>query len=175
VVKRLNNGKPVLIRPIRADDKRLLQDMLDNLSPESVQRRYLSPKKKFTRAELRYLTEVDGWDHMALVAESPVAPSRRILGVGRYVRDAEHHDSAEVAFEVVDDHQRMGLGSLLADELAHRGAMRGVTRFTASMAADNVAAHKLFAKLLGCVARHCMQRQHVGYGVDEVAGEIVAA
>ena len=37
-----------------------------------MQRRFLTPKRSFSRAELRYLTEVDGRDHVALVAEYPV-------------------------------------------------------------------------------------------------------
>ena len=49
--------------------------MLDAGAPaplrESVQRRFLTPKRSFSRAELRYLTEVDGRDHVALVAEYP--------------------------------------------------------------------------------------------------------
>ena len=68
----------VLIRPIRADDKRMLTDGLRRLSDESVHRRFLMPKPSFSRAELRYLTEVDGRDHVALVAESPSAPVRRL-------------------------------------------------------------------------------------------------
>jgi RimJ/RimL family protein N-acetyltransferase len=175
VLKRLKNGTPVLIRPIRADDKRLLEDMLSNLSPESVQRRYLTPKKRFLRSELRYLTEVDGWNHVALVAESPAQPARRVLGVARYVRDADDPGSAEVAFEVIDELQGLGLGSLMADELAHRASMRGIHRFTATMASDNAPAQRLFEKLLGCIARHCAERHHTGYGVSEVAGEVVAA
>jgi ribosomal protein S18 acetylase RimI-like enzyme len=149
--------------------------MLGNLSAESVQRRFLSPKRRYTDAELRYLTEVDGWDHVALVAESPTQASRQVLGVGRYVRDAADPGSAEVAFEVIDEFQGMGLGSVLAEELAHRASMRGIHRFTATMASDNVPAQRLFDKLLGCIARHCAERHHTGYGVSEVAGELVAA
>jgi acetyltransferase len=175
VLKRLQNGSPVLIRPIRADDKALLEDMLRNLSAESIQRRYLTLKKRFTSAELRYLTELDGWNHLALVAESPVQPGRRVLGVARYVRDAEDPESAEVAFEVIDDFQGLGLGSMLAEELAHRASMRGIRRFTATMANDNVPATRLFEKLIGCIARHCAERHYSGYGVSEVKGELAAA
>ena len=74
MLKRLPDGAPILIRPIRADDKRMLENGLRHLSEESVQRRFLTPKSSFSRAELRYLTEVDGRDHVALVVELP--PSR---------------------------------------------------------------------------------------------------
>jgi hypothetical protein len=65
VLRRLPDGAPILIRPIRADDKRMLGNGLRHLSPQSVQRRFLTPERSFSRAELRYLTEVDGRDHVA--------------------------------------------------------------------------------------------------------------
>src|SRR5215212_3781755 len=59
VIERLSDGAQVLIRPIRADDKRMLSDGLRRLSADSVQRRFLTPKRSISRTELRYLTEVD--------------------------------------------------------------------------------------------------------------------
>jgi len=160
---------PVLIRPIRPDDKRLLETGLRNLSKTSVQRRFLTAKPRFTRSELRYLTEVDGWDHVALVAESPTQPSRRLIAVARYVRDPAHPDSAEAAVVVADDLQRLGLGSLLVEELAARAQMRGVRRFTATMSSDNAPAQRLFEKLTSNLERH-----HAGRGVSEVAADLAA-
>ena len=117
MIERLSDGAPVLIRPIRADDKQRLADGLRRLSDESVQRRFLSPKPSLSHAELRYLTEVDGRDHVALVAESPADRARHLVAVGRFVRLADDPDAA------------------------------GVKRFTATMAADNRPAHRLMAKL----------------------------
>ncbi len=59
----------------------MLEDGLRHLSKESVQRRFLTPKSSFSRSELRYLTEVDGRDHVALVAEENIrahSPSRAL-------------------------------------------------------------------------------------------------
>ncbi len=170
MIKRLLNGTPVLIRPIRADDKRLLEDALRHLSQTGIQRRFLSPKRRFSRTELRYLTEVDGWDHVALVVERPTQAARHLIAVARYVRHPDHRDTAEAAIVVTDEFQRMGLGSLLAEELAQRARMRGVRRFTATMASDNVPAQRLFTKLTGHLERH-----HGGHGVSELAGDLVAA
>lgn len=169
VLKRLPDGTPILIRPIRPDDKTLLSSGLAQLSKESVQRRFLSPKRRFTSAELRYLTEVDGWDHVALVAEAPGTPNRRFIGVVRYVRLPEDHEAAEVAFVVADDFHRRGVATALAEELAQRAKMRGIKRFTATMASDNAAAHRLMAKLAGHLDSH-----HVGSGVDELSASIAA-
>ena len=169
VLKRLPDGAPILIRPIRADDKRMLENGLRHLSPQSVQRRFLTPKSSFSRAELRYLTEVDGRDHVALVAEYPGDPVRRLIAVARFVRLHEDPDTAEAAIVVADDWQRRGLGSLLAEELAAEARALGIRRFTATMAGDNVPAHRLLERL----TLH-LETSHVSSGVSEVVFELAA-
>src|SRR4051794_41872617 len=79
---RLNDGTQLLVRPIRADDKRLLSKAFARLSPETVRKRFLAPKKGLTTAELKYLTEIDGCDHVAVVAVMAHKPWM-IVGVGR--------------------------------------------------------------------------------------------
>jgi RimJ/RimL family protein N-acetyltransferase len=169
VIERLPDGAPVLIRPIRADDKRMLTDGLRRLSDESVHRRFLTPKRSFSRTELRYLTEVDGRDHVALVVEHPSGPARRLIAVARFVRLADDPHAAEVAITVADDWQGRGLGSLLSEQLAAQARQLGIRRFTATMAADNVPAHRLMARLTDHLEQH-----HVGSGVDELVLDIAA-
>ncbi len=137
----------MLIRPIRAEDKRLLTDGLERLSDESIFRRFLTPKSSFSSTELRYLTEINAVDHVALVAEDPTDRARPLIAVGRFVRLAEDPEAAEIAIVVWDDWQGRGLGSLLGGHLAHAARNRGIRRFTATMAADNRPAHRLMAKL----------------------------
>jgi protein lysine acetyltransferase len=169
VLRRLPDGAPILIRPIRADDKRMLENGLRQLSLESVQRRFLTPKRSFSRAELRYLTEVDGRDHVALVAEDPGAPMRRLIAVARFVRLQDDPQVTEVAIVVGDDWQRRGVGSLLAEQLAAEARRRGVRRFTATMASDNLPAQRLMAKL-----GRDLQKHHMGMGASEVVLELAA-
>jgi RimJ/RimL family protein N-acetyltransferase len=169
VIERIQDGAQVLIRPIRPNDKALLADGLRRLSPESAQRRFLTPKRSFSRAELRYLTEVDSRDHVALVVEDPTDPVRHLIAVGRFVRLHDDLEAADVAFTVADDWQGRGLGSLLGIHLVHAARNRGIRRFTATMASDNEAAHRLMAKL----TKH-LDQQHVGGGVDELVLDLAA-
>jgi len=169
VLERLPDGAQILIRPIRADDKRFLEDGLRHLSSESVHRRFLSPKRSFSRSELRYLTEVDGRDHVALVAEYPGEPVRRLIAVGRFVRWLDDPETAEVAVVVCDDWQRRGVGSLFAQRLAAQARRGGISRFTATMASDNVPAHKLMQRLTW----H-LEEQRAGGGLSEVVAELAA-
>jgi RimJ/RimL family protein N-acetyltransferase len=169
VIDQLPDGTPVLIREIRPDDKELLADGLRRLSAESVQKRFLSPKHSFTASELRYLTEVDGLDHVAFVAEFPSDVTRRLVAVGRFVRSKEDPEEAEVAIVVGDPWHGRGLGSLLTGCLAKEARLLGIRRFTATMAADNVAAHRLMAKLT-----KQLEQRHVGSGVDELVLDLAA-
>jgi GNAT superfamily N-acetyltransferase len=167
VIELLPDGAPVLIRPIRAEDKHLLSDALQRLSDESVQRRFLTAKQDFSRTELRYLTEIDAVDHVALVAEDPTDPALGLLAVGRFVRLAEDPEAAEVAIVVADNWQGRGLGSVLGRHLAHAARNRGIKLFTATMAAYNKPAHRLMAKLT-----HHLEQRHVGSGVDELVSDL---
>lgn len=138
----LADGSRVSIRPIAPSDKQELQDGLHRLSDATIQRRFLVPKVRFTRAELAYLTEVDGHDHAALVAESERWPGM-IVAVARYVRLNGDPDTAEAAIVVGDEMQGLGLGRLLADRLADVAIDNGVRNFTATMLGENRAAHRL--------------------------------
>jgi protein lysine acetyltransferase len=168
VLTRLADGSPILILPIRPDDKQLLSDGLTRLSPESRYKRFLGPKHAFTAAELRYLTEIDGVDHVAYVALRGDAP-KELIAVGRMVRSASYPQAAEIAVSVCDDWQRRGIGTLLGDHLAMAARDRDIRYLTATMAADNVGAHRLF--------RHVssqLQERHDG-PVDELWADLAFA
>lgn len=152
----------VRLRPIRPDDKVLLQRGLANLSLASTVQRFLGPKPAFSGAELRYLTEVDMVDHVALVAML----GDDLIAVGRFVRDPERPDHAEVAITVGDPYQGQGLGTLLGLALAKEAQGRGIVRFTALLQGTNQAAHRLFRRISG----HLESSVHDG--VHEIVAEL---
>ena len=119
-----------------------------SLSPQSARLRFLAPKNHLTLAELRYLTEVDHVDHYALVAVLADDPGT-MAGVGRWVRDGDHPDAAEVAIVVGDCYQRQGLGTALGTALGDGARALGIARFTAMMLPENTAAQRLFAHISG--------------------------
>jgi GNAT superfamily N-acetyltransferase len=143
---RLNNGIDVVIRPIRPGDKGLLADAMTRLSARSARMRFLAPKNRLTTAEQRYLTEIDYVDHYALVAVWADDPGR-LAGVGRWVRDTEHPDAAELAILVADDLQGQGLGIAIGAALGDAARARGIARFTGLTLAENTAAQRLFAHI----------------------------
>jgi RimJ/RimL family protein N-acetyltransferase len=139
----LPDGTEIAFRHIRPDDKENLETALRRLSPDSRHKRFLSPKPRFNSAELRYLTEIDGFDHVAIVAV-PADDTDAIVGVGRYVRLRDLPETAEAAIVVGDHFQGQGLGRELGRRLADEARAHDVRRFTATLLGDNVAAHRLF-------------------------------
>ena len=159
---------PLLFRHIRPDDKGRLAEGLARLSPESRRRRFLMPKPRFSSSELRYLTEIDGFDHVAIVAVSAEDPDV-FYGVARFVRLREDPSTAEAAIVVGDALQGQGLGRELGRRLADEARERGVRRFTATLLSDNVAAQRLFASISSRL------EQRTTSGLRELVGELVAA
>jgi RimJ/RimL family protein N-acetyltransferase len=151
----LRSGRTVAIRPIRPDDLNRLRAAHDRLSPESKYARFLAAKPHLTLADARYLVEVDGWDHYALVATSLEDPEE-ILGVARFIRSPHDSRVAEFAIVVGDDIQREGLASELLERLADAALGKGIERFSATMLATNEAVHRLVRRLAGRLpsARH---------------------
>jgi RimJ/RimL family protein N-acetyltransferase len=132
----------VRIRPIEPGDKARLQRALGRLSRESVRRRFLAAKPALSAAELRYLTEVDGVDHLALCAVLADDPDQ-IVAVARCVRAQPGADVAEFAIVVGDPFQGEGLGSVLAGALGDAACRAGIRRFSAVTLADNDAVQRL--------------------------------
>jgi RimJ/RimL family protein N-acetyltransferase len=152
VLIHLPDGTPLTVRPIRPADRRLLANGLQRLSDQTVQRRFLTPKPSFSSRELTYLTEVDGQNHVALVAEPPAGSPGGplevpLVAVGRFVRLADEPETAEVAIVVADPYQGKGLGTQLGLMLADEARALGIRRFSATMSGDNVPALRLLEKL----------------------------
>jgi L-amino acid N-acyltransferase YncA len=165
----LSDNTLIFTREIRPSDKEKLQEGLKNLSPESVQKRFLGPKPSLSPRELRYLTEVDGYDHYAIVAV-PADNEEQIMGVARYVRLEPGGDAAEAAITVCDRMQGKGLGSLLARLISDAARERDVRRLTASIASDNRAALKLMAKI-----DRRLRGTRVGSSVTELVAQLPVA
>lgn len=145
---RLRDGTRAKLRTIRASDKQLLLEGFERLSPRSRYTRFLAPKQKLSDRELRYLTEVDGIDHFALVAlKQPIFGQEEGIGVGRFVRLANQPDTAEPAITVADDQQGKGLGTILLHRLLDAAWERGIRQFRCELLADNSRMRELLAEI----------------------------
>jgi GNAT superfamily N-acetyltransferase len=161
------DGAQLYVRHIRPSDKEMLANGWLELSPRSQYRRFLAPKPVLTKGDLRYLTEIDGNDHVALVAVCLDDPSR-LVAVARYVRLAHDPDAAEVAVTVADHMQGKKIGKQLGVLLADEARGRGVKRFTAALLAENRPALRLMATMTDRLV------SHIDQGVTDVVADLAA-
>lgn len=127
----LRDGAVASIRPIHPSDADALQEMHLAQSAESVYLRFFAPLPKLSDRDLKRFTHVDHCDRVALIAQA----GDKIIGVGRY--DRVDVRSAEVAFNISDQHQGRGLGSVLLEHLAAAARERGIHRFVADVLPQN--------------------------------------
>jgi GNAT superfamily N-acetyltransferase len=161
------DGTQLYVRHVKPGDKELIAKAWLQLSPRSQYRRFLAPKPRLTSSDLRYLTEIDGHDHVALIALRLDDPNR-LVAVARYVRLAHDPQAAEVAVTVADPMQGKGVGKKLGVLLADEARGRGVRRFTASLLADNRPA----LKLMGTMTDRLVS--NIDHGVTDVVADLAA-
>lgn len=123
----------VLIRPVLPSDKSYYEPGLREYSSQALYRRFLSVRTRFSESELRYITEVDWVNHVALVG---VCRSRGVADA-RWIRLSHRLDAAEIGVFVGDPFQRFGLGRLLLNLLVEAALERGIRFLVGEMAREN--------------------------------------
>ncbi len=145
--EQLRDGTPLHIRAIRPHDKQALVDLFERLSPQTIYYRFHGVKKRLSRDELVYLTELDFHRRAALVAVLRTDGEDQLVGVGRYASapDAPEH-RAEVALTVEDAHQGRGIGSILLKHLMKVACAEGITELDAYVLAENARMLQMFER-----------------------------
>lgn len=134
----LPDGRRIVFRPIRPSDKDILAFGFARLSPESRYRRFFRSIDHLSQAQLDYLTEVDGDNHVAWVAVLPDEPPElQGAGVARWIRLADEPDAAEGAVTVVDSLQGNGIGKTLLYLVTHVAVEKGIRNVRAWVLGDN--------------------------------------
>lgn len=141
----LRDGSTMRIRPIHPSDSPALQELHVSQSERSQYFRFFAPMARLSDTDLHRFTNVDYRDRVALV----LVMGEEIVAVGRYDRlidDREFPDGdvAEVAFNVSDQAQGRGLGSVLLEHLAAAGRERGIRRFIADVLPTNTRMTRVF-------------------------------
>lgn len=135
----LRNGSSLLIRAIRSDDKQRLVDGFRRLTAKSIFFRFFSAKKGLTEKELKYFTEIDFEHHVAIVATMMSKGRENIIGVGRYIESKIKGPErvAEIALAVDDEHQHLGIGTILFEQIVTFARNCGISRLKANVLLEN--------------------------------------
>jgi GNAT superfamily N-acetyltransferase len=134
----IGDGSEVTLSPLQPEDRSLLVDGLEQLSPESRFTRFGQGLGHLTQAELDYLSNVDQKTHVAWGASI----DEESAGVGRYIC-LDKDGVAEIAVTVIDDYQRRGLGTLLFQALAAVARHDGVLLFRFEVVPGNEAMERM--------------------------------
>ncbi|MDI1450317.1 GNAT family N-acetyltransferase [Polyangium sp. 6x1] len=153
--RELADGRVVRMRCIRPEDRALLARAFEHLSRESRYRRFLFDVPFLSPSMARYLTEVDGKDHVAIVAlvDSLDLKEEEGVGVARFLRLAGGPHIAEAAVTVIDAYQGKGLGRILLEALTLAARERGITIFRSAVLVSNAPMRRILDEAGGVVHR----------------------
>jgi RimJ/RimL family protein N-acetyltransferase len=143
----LKDGTEVTVRAIRPDDGPAILEAFRELDAESIYRRFFSPKKELSNAELKQLTDVDFQSVMALVVTALEDGTEILLGGGRLATEGEDQpQSAEIAFLTAGAQRGRGIASLLLRHLTRLGREAGLSLLEADVLAENQAMLNVFRR-----------------------------
>lgn len=128
----LADGSTTRVRPINPGDAEAIVAFHERQSRESIYYRFFSPRPHLSDADVEHMTNVDGADRMAFVADR----DGELIGVARYDR-YEDRPVAEVAFFTDDAYHGRGIATLLLEYLAAYAREVGITGFEAHVLPTN--------------------------------------
>jgi len=125
----VSDGSRIRIRPVVIADQDGIVRGFEQLSAESRVRRFFIPPTRLSESMLRYLTEIDYTNHVALGAFAIDDPGEPGVAIARYVRLNDDPTCAEAAVTVIDSCQRRGIATVLLEALALIALRNGISRF----------------------------------------------
>jgi ribosomal protein S18 acetylase RimI-like enzyme len=131
----------ITIRALRNGDTATVGALFERLGARSRERRFCGAKPRLSERELELLARVDDRHHV-LVGYRDGDPEP--VAIARLVRAGR---AAEVAFEVADEYQGRGIGTILTRELAADARAAGIVELHATVCGDNPPAVSLLSRV----------------------------
>lgn len=134
----LQDGTEVELRLVGPEDGPLLVEGFEHLSRESRYLRFFTARNSLSEREVKYLTQLDGENHVAICATIRDDDDREHgVAVARFVRMKDDPKTADVAITVIDEFQHRGLGTELLNRIAEAARERRVKRLHFDMLSSN--------------------------------------
>jgi acetyltransferase len=129
-------GRAVTLRTLRREDHDIELAFVSGLSPETRHNRLLGGAVRITREYIDRLTSVDLARDMALAAVVMHDDHEALIGVARYVLDADGR-GCEFALVVADAWQGHGIGKRMMAKLIAIARARGLARIYGDVLSTN--------------------------------------
>jgi len=141
----LQDGTPVLLRPIKPEDEPMWLEMLGSCSKESLYSRF----RYFFHWESHEVATrycyIDYNREIAIVAEIVENGRKKLIGVGRLIADPDH-ETVEYAILIADAWQQKDLGNILTDFCLDVAESRKLRKIVAQTTTDNKRMISVFQK-----------------------------
>ncbi|HOX25080.1 MAG TPA: GNAT family N-acetyltransferase [Candidatus Krumholzibacteria bacterium] len=154
----LDDGTPVVLRPIKPEDEPLWLELLRGCSPESLYQRFRYLFHWETHEIATRFCFIDYDREIAIVAEAELDGRRTLMAVGRLIADPDL-ETVEFAILVGDRWQDQGLGGVLTDYCLEVSRRWGLRRVVAQTTRDN-------QRMLAIFERRGFVRDDAGAGAD---------
>jgi len=135
-IDHLRDETPVLIRPLRADDRQREEDFVRALSPDARRFRFLCTLKEASPELMDQLMAIDEDQRMAFIALAHEDGQLREVGVSRYSATADR-SRCECAVTVAEGWRHRGLAVLLMRHLIDVARQHGFRQMFSIDAAAN--------------------------------------
>jgi RimJ/RimL family protein N-acetyltransferase len=139
----LKNGTMVFVRFLKQSDKEYIEKGYKELSYKSQYFRFISPPRSLSDKYLKYLTDIDNKNHVAMIAFAIEKQSKHAIGVARYIRLIDNPGSAEYAITVTDSFQNQGLGTILFNLLIEHAKRNNISNLIGYILSENYAMLKI--------------------------------
>ena len=133
----LEDGMPLLLRPMKPEDESLVSEFLSNCSEDTVYFRYFKLIKNWTHEMLIRFTQNDYDRELGLMAIGLPPGPEVMMGVSRMVM-AVDRSTAEFAVIVADPWQGKGLGEKLIERVIEIARDNGVKMLYGDVLATNL-------------------------------------
>ncbi|MEZ5789806.1 MAG: bifunctional acetate--CoA ligase family protein/GNAT family N-acetyltransferase [Nitratireductor sp.] len=162
-----HNGKRFAMRPIKPVDLNLYPRFFEGVSQEDIRYRFLSPRRHFSEAMIKRLTQIDYEREMAFIALPEGV--EEIAGIARIACDPSRIN-AEFGILVRSDLQHEGIGHALMEHLIAYSRAEGIERLEGHILSENSKMLK-FIRELGFTARSSMDEPGITFAtLDLTAG-----
>ena len=121
----LDDGRALLLRPIRPEDEPALHQAFAMLTPEEIRLRFFVAMRSLTHVMAARFTQIDYDREMALVLAEAANAGTKIFGVVRIHADPDN-ERAEFAILVWRELGGRGLGTLMMNRIIAYARQRGI-------------------------------------------------